>query len=99
MDSREDRLTIAEGLALRGNESGTPGDPRVAVLVPCFNEEAAVAKVVADFAVRRELIRSGVTSAAAATGAGATALIVIPSAPISSATARIIPSMAAFAAP
>src|SRR6266481_1376457 len=27
----------------------TPSSPRVAVLVPCFNEEAAVATVVADF--------------------------------------------------
>jgi glycosyltransferase involved in cell wall biosynthesis len=26
-----------------------PGDPRIAVLVPCFNEEVAIAKVVADF--------------------------------------------------
>jgi glycyl-tRNA synthetase beta chain len=33
------------------------------------------AKVIADFAARRELIRTGVTAAAAATGAGATALI------------------------
>jgi glycyl-tRNA synthetase beta chain len=33
------------------------------------------AKVVADFAARRELIRAGVTAAAAATGSGATALI------------------------
>ena len=33
--------------------------PRIAVLVPCYNEEAAIAKVVADFATRRELIRSG----------------------------------------
>jgi glycosyltransferase involved in cell wall biosynthesis len=27
----------------------TPSSPRIAVLVPCFNEEAAIAKVVADF--------------------------------------------------
>src|SRR3954452_3953410 len=25
------------------------GEPRVAVLIPCFNEEAAIAKVVTDF--------------------------------------------------
>jgi glycosyltransferase involved in cell wall biosynthesis len=38
-----------EGMALRGNDVVPPGGGRVAVLVPCFNEEAAVAKVVADF--------------------------------------------------
>ena len=38
-----------EGMALRGNDVVPPGGGRVAVLVPCFNEEAAVATVVADF--------------------------------------------------
>src|SRR6267378_393500 len=38
-----------EGMALRGNDAFPPGGGRVAVLVPCFNEEAGVAKVVADF--------------------------------------------------
>ena len=32
-----------------GNEPGSNGGTRVAVLVPCFNEEASIAKVVADF--------------------------------------------------
>src|SRR6266704_2079959 len=38
-----------EGMALRRNDAVPPGGGRVAVLVPCFNEEAAVAKVIADF--------------------------------------------------
>jgi glycosyltransferase involved in cell wall biosynthesis len=38
-----------EGMALRGNDVVPPVGGRVAVLVPCFNEEAAVATVVADF--------------------------------------------------
>jgi glycosyltransferase involved in cell wall biosynthesis len=36
-------------MALHGNDVVPPGGGRVAVLVPCYNEEAAVAKVVADF--------------------------------------------------
>src|ERR1700737_1729592 len=43
--------------------------------------------------------RSASVDDAVAIQPGATALIVIPSSPVSSATARIIPSMAAFAAP
>jgi len=38
-----------EGWRCHGNDVVLPGGGRVAVLVPCFNEEAAVAKVVADF--------------------------------------------------
>jgi glycosyltransferase involved in cell wall biosynthesis len=38
-----------EGMALHGDGVVLPSGGRVAVLVPCFNEEAAVAKVVADF--------------------------------------------------
>jgi glycosyltransferase involved in cell wall biosynthesis len=38
-----------EGGALRGDDVVPPGAGRVAVLVPCYNEEAAVATVVADF--------------------------------------------------
>jgi len=35
--------------AQRGFPQAEPAQPRVAVLVPCFNEEAAVATVIADF--------------------------------------------------
>jgi glycosyltransferase involved in cell wall biosynthesis len=35
--------------AARDVRSGSAGRPRVAVLVPCFNEEATIAKVVGDF--------------------------------------------------
>lgn len=34
---------------VRERSAPEPGQPRVAVLIPCFNEEAAVAQVVADF--------------------------------------------------
>jgi glycyl-tRNA synthetase beta chain len=51
--------------------------PRPIVLKSAKSYEIRLrrAKVVADFAARRELIRAGVTAAAAATGNGATALI------------------------
>jgi len=32
-----------------GGEAGTAGEQRVAVLVPCYNEEVSIAKVIADF--------------------------------------------------
>ena len=38
-----------EGLALRSPDAVPVGSGRVAVLVPCFNEAAAVGNVVADF--------------------------------------------------
>jgi glycosyltransferase involved in cell wall biosynthesis len=38
-----------EGMALRGNDAVPPAAGRVAVLVPCYNEAAAVAAVIADF--------------------------------------------------
>jgi glycosyltransferase involved in cell wall biosynthesis len=38
-----------EGKPLRGTDVLPPGAGRVAVLVPCFNEETAVATVIADF--------------------------------------------------
>src|SRR6195952_1891943 len=47
-----DLAGMAEALAQfaqRGFTQAEPAQPRVAVLVPCFNEEAAVATVVADF--------------------------------------------------
>lgn len=34
---------------VRERSAPEPGQPRIAVLIPCFNEEAAVAQVVADF--------------------------------------------------
>jgi glycosyltransferase involved in cell wall biosynthesis len=46
------RGDLAEALAQFAQREFTqaaPGEPRIAVLVPCFNEEAAVATVVADF--------------------------------------------------
>jgi glycosyltransferase involved in cell wall biosynthesis len=49
---RGDLAGMAEALAQfarREFPQAEPVEPRVAVLVPCFNEEAAVAKVVADF--------------------------------------------------
>ena len=49
---RGDLAGMAEALeqfARREFPQAEPVKPRVAVLVPCFNEEAAVAKVVADF--------------------------------------------------
>src|SRR4051812_45027745 len=42
-------MSRAETIVAHGNEPDTHGGLRVAVLVPCFNEEAAIAKVVADF--------------------------------------------------
>src|SRR3954447_13503749 len=42
-------MSRAETIVAHGNEPDTRGGLRVAVLVPCFNEEAAIAKVVADF--------------------------------------------------
>jgi glycosyltransferase involved in cell wall biosynthesis len=42
-------MSRPETFPLRGNNSDSYGGLRVAVLVPCFNEEAAIAKVVADF--------------------------------------------------
>jgi len=47
-----DLASMAEALALfaqREFPQAEPAQPRIAVLVPCFNEEAAVATVVADF--------------------------------------------------
>src|SRR3954468_9748060 len=49
---RGDLAGMAEALAQFAKEQrphAEPAQPRVAVLVPCFNEEAAVATVVADF--------------------------------------------------
>ena len=49
---RGDLAGMAEALAQfaqRGFPQPEPVQPRVAVLVPCFNEEAAVATVIADF--------------------------------------------------
>src|SRR3978361_291340 len=49
---RGDLAGIAEALAQFAREQHPqtePAQPRIAVLVPCFNEEAAVATVVADF--------------------------------------------------
>src|ERR1700694_540141 len=49
---RGDLAGMAEALAqfaLREFTQAEPVQPRIAVLVPCFNEEAAVAAVVADF--------------------------------------------------
>jgi len=42
-------MSRAETIVARGNEPDAHGGLRVAVLVPCFNEEAAIARVVADF--------------------------------------------------
>jgi hypothetical protein len=42
-------MSRAETIVAHGNEPNTHGGLRVAVLVPCFNEEAAIAKVVTDF--------------------------------------------------
>jgi hypothetical protein len=42
-------MSRAEAIVARGNERDSHGGIRVAVLVPCFNEEASIAKVVADF--------------------------------------------------
>ena len=47
-------MAEAEGIAVRGAQadphgSHAPANDRVAVLVPCFNEETAIATVVADF--------------------------------------------------
>src|SRR3954466_4708216 len=42
-------MSRAETIVAHGNEPDTHGGLRGAVLVPCFNEEAAIAKVVADF--------------------------------------------------
>src|SRR5260221_9851082 len=49
---RGDLAGMAEALAQfaqRESPKAEPAQPRIAVLVPCFNEEAAVATVVADF--------------------------------------------------
>jgi len=49
---RGDLASMAEALAQfaqREFPQAEAAQPRVAVLVPCFNEEAAVATVVADF--------------------------------------------------
>jgi len=42
-------MSRAEAIAVRGDAPGSHDRLRVAVLVPCFNEETAIAKVVADF--------------------------------------------------
>src|ERR1700737_1706870 len=52
LNPRGDLAGMAEALpqfALREFPQAEPVQPRIAVLVPCFNEEAAVATVVADF--------------------------------------------------
>src|SRR3954466_13378806 len=49
MCERGGMMSRAETIVAHGNEPDTRGGLRVAVLVPCFNEEAAIAKVVADF--------------------------------------------------
>ena len=49
---RGDLAGMAKALAEFANSEfpqAEPAQPRIAVLVPCFNEEAAVATVVADF--------------------------------------------------
>ena len=49
---RGDLAGMAEALAQFAREQrpqAEPAQPRVAVLVPCFNEEAAIASVIADF--------------------------------------------------
>src|SRR6185436_10052409 len=49
---RGDLAGMAEALAQFAREQrpqAEPAQPRIAVLVPCFNEEAAIASVVADF--------------------------------------------------
>src|SRR5919201_1891621 len=40
---------MSQAIAARAEERQQRAGQRVAVLVPCFNEEAAIAKVVADF--------------------------------------------------
>jgi glycosyltransferase involved in cell wall biosynthesis len=42
-------MSAVEGTPVRGSEPGLCDGESVAVLVPCFNEEAAIARVVADF--------------------------------------------------
>ena len=42
-------MSSSETITARAEERGSRIDYRLAVLVPCFNEEAAIAKVVADF--------------------------------------------------
>jgi glycosyltransferase involved in cell wall biosynthesis len=42
-------MSQTEEVVARTEETRPRRDPRVAVLVPCFNEEVAIAKVVADF--------------------------------------------------
>jgi len=42
-------MSTVEGMAVRGGDPGLRDGKRLAVLVPCFNEEAAIARVVADF--------------------------------------------------
>jgi hypothetical protein len=49
MCERGGSMSRAETIVARWNEPDTRSGLRVAVLVPCFNEEAAIAKVVADF--------------------------------------------------
>ncbi|MGB6433578.1 MAG: glycosyltransferase, partial [Bradyrhizobium sp.] len=49
---RGDLAGMAQALAEFAKSEFTqvePAQPRIAVLVPCFNEEAAVATVIADF--------------------------------------------------
>src|SRR5262245_28287294 len=54
-EGRRAAMTGVERIALPGEGIGPKIDaetgPRLAVLVPCYNEEAAIAKVVADFRV------------------------------------------------
>ena len=46
---RGELMSKAETITARAEERRPRTDQRLAVLVPCFNEEAAIAKVVADF--------------------------------------------------
>src|ERR1700739_5093186 len=58
---RGDLASMAEALAQfaqREFPQAEPAELRIAVLVPCFNEEAAVATVVADF--RKSLPAAGI---------------------------------------
>jgi hypothetical protein len=43
-------MTVEETLARTGADRSLPREPRIAVLVPCYNEEQSIGKVVTDFA-------------------------------------------------
>jgi len=67
-------LGLPTGQVTRGHRFMAPR-PIVLKSARSYESRLRRAKVVADFAARRDLIRAGVTAAAAATGSGATALI------------------------